>query len=119
MGSTVKRRFVVEVTAPRELRATQVAHYIDNAVTQWSKGGDPDDPLWNVKVTAVKNYDRVAQAERVKAGLRSNAVYLRVTPDDLRNAVSMIMFGGQPYVTLDDSYRKRVDDVIATLTGGA
>jgi len=48
------QKFEVTVTVPPGATLTAVKAYIENAVDMWSKGGNPDSPLWDVEVIKVR-----------------------------------------------------------------
>lgn len=50
MSSTkgTKERFVVKCTRPHGVTVKQMQDYIKLAVTMWSRGGNPMDPIWEV-----------------------------------------------------------------------
>jgi hypothetical protein len=121
-------RFVVELTAPayadREKYLTSannvVAKYVHDALESHKGSLMPDEAPIETSITnvAVKNYSRVLQAEKAKAGLRSKQLHLRVKQNDLRDALAMLIDDVPGYNALCGDQMDRVDRIAHLLEEG-
>lgn len=50
----VTRKFTITVTTSDEVTTNQLREYIHDAVGNWSGGGDPEDPLFDLNSDDVK-----------------------------------------------------------------
>lgn len=46
--------YFITLTRPDEMTPTELRDYIEIAVRQWGKGGDPGDPEWQVGKRPIK-----------------------------------------------------------------
>lgn len=46
--------YCITLTRPDEMTPTELRDYIEIAVRQWGKGGDPGDPEWHVGEAPIK-----------------------------------------------------------------
>ena len=50
----MKEQYIVTLTRPEGMGVREMNDYIVSAVSQWSRGGDPMDPAWQIGDYPVK-----------------------------------------------------------------
>lgn len=57
--------YQISLTRPHGVGVTEMKNYIENAISSWSRGGDPDDPKWDIGFFPIK-VKRVIESKEKK-----------------------------------------------------